>query len=260
MQARTPLLALALALAGTTVAGAAVSSHSVKAKPVPTTVVNQSAQQLRTSVQQAATLASVHVVWSTSYGNHVYRNTADVSQLGGLVTIESSVGKSKGTASAVLTPTTAYLRGDVFSLRSTFNFSASGAAKYAGKWLSFTSKQPLYRTIASTATFSSIIASMSLRAPFMTLRASTIGATPVVGIRGIAAGPSDSSIGEGQTITIYLSTDTGLPVRVLPVSNASSSWSLNFSSWGEPVVIVEPSGAIASAGIQESFRFDERQR
>ena len=257
MQVRTPLLAMALVLAGTTLAGAAGTHDTIRAKPVPTTVVNPSAQQLRTSVQQAATLASVHVVWSTSYGNHSYRNTAEVSQLGGLVTIVSTVGKNKGSASAVVTPTMAYLKADVFSLRSTFNFSAAGAAKYAGKWLSFTAKQPLYRTISSTASFSSIISSMSLRAPFTTLKADKIGATPVIGIRGVAAGSSDSSIGEGQTITIYLSTETGLPVRVLPLSKAASAWCLDFSSWGEPVVIAVPNGAISSSAIRESFRLND---
>ncbi len=257
MQVRTPLFALALVLAGTSLAGGAVTHGTIRAKPVPTTVVNPSAQMLRTSVQQAATLASVHVTWSTSYGNHSYRNTAEVSQNGGLVTIVSTVGKNKGTASAVVTPTTAYLKADGFSLRSTFNFSAAGASKYAGKWLSFTAKQSLYRTIASTASFSSIISSMSLRAPFTTLKADKIGSKRVVGVRGVAAGASDSSIGEGQTITIYLSTDTGLPVRVVPVSKAASAWCLDFSSWGEPVVIAIPNGAISSSAIHESFRVAE---
>jgi len=258
MKGRMPLLAIALVLAGTSFAGAVSTHDTIRAKPVPTTVVNPSAQQLRTSVQQAATLASVHVVWTTSYGNHSYRNTAEVSQLGGLVTIVSVVGKNKGTASAVVTPTMAYLKADQFSLRSTFNFSSAGATKYAEKWLSFTPKQPLYRTISSTASFSSIISSMSLRAPFTTLKADKIGSTPVIGIRGIAAGPSDSSIGEGQMITIYLSSATGLPVRVLPLSKAASAWSLDFSSWGEPVVIAAPNGAISSSGIRESFRFDDK--
>jgi len=259
MQVRAPLFAVALVLAGSSLASAAVTHDTIRAKPVPTTVLSESAQQLRTSVQQAATLASVHVVWSTSYGNHSYRNTAEVSQLGGLVTIESAVGKNKGIASAVVTPTMAYLKADVFSLRSTFNFSASGASKYARKWLSFSTKQALYRTIASTASFSSIISSMSLRAPFTQLKPEKIGTQSVIGVRGVAAGPADTSIGQGQTITIYLSSDTGLPVRVIPVSKASSAWSLDFSSWGEPVVIAVPNGATASSGIHESFRVAENR-
>ncbi len=249
MRIRVPLLTLAIVASSVTAAGATVRINDSKGKPTTTTTVPVAALTVRAAAQAALSAGSVHAVWTSTYGNHTYTNTVDAGASGGIVSISSTVGKLHGQAMAIVTPALAYIQGDAFSLKNTFNFSTPNSKKYAGKWIAFSSQQDLYESISATGTFSSLLANLNLKAPFVSLKSSILNGVAVTGVQGTAASPTTSTGPSGQVVLVYIATATGLPVRVCPKAGGSYKWNLQFSKWGDPVNVVPPSGAISGSTI-----------
>jgi len=246
---RVSLLTLAIVVSSVTAAGATARITESKGKPTTTTTVPPAALIVRAAAQAAISAGSVHAVWTSTYGNHSYTNTVDAGASGGVISISSTVGKLHGQAMAIVTPNFAYVEGDAFSLKNTFNFSTPNSKKYAGKWISFSNQQDLYESMAATGTFSSLLANLNLKAPFVALKSSMLNGVSVTGVQGTAASPTKSSGPSGQVVLVYISTATGLPVRVCPKAGGSYKWNLQFSKWGVPVTVSPPSGAISGSSI-----------
>ena len=249
MRIRVPLLTLAIVVSSVTAAGASARITETKGRPTTTTTVPAAALTVRAAAQAAMSAGSVHAVWTSTYGNHSYTNTVDAGTSGGVVSISSTVGQLHGQATAIVTPNFAYIQGDAFSLKNTFNFSSLNSKKYAGKWISFSNQQDLYESISATGTFSSLLANLNLKAPFVSVKASTLNGVAVTGVQGTAAAPAQSGGPSGQVVIVYIATGTGLPVRVCPKSGGSYKWNLQFSKWGVPVSVAPPSGAISGSSI-----------
>jgi|GEM_PF-874676 len=259
---RTALFALGLAVVATVpgLAGAA-QSHDGRRPPVTTTTTipgTSPAQYLKSAAKAAAAAGSVHEVWSATFGSHGDAIVTDVSSSGSIATLTNAVGSKRGSAQVIVVGAAAYLNADAFTLRNLFGLSQSQATKLAGKWISFTPKDDLYETIVGSASFSGVLDSLILKGNLTATKPTAQSNGQSVRVTGLEASPADGAILTGQQVAITIALPSDLPVAELPAkSSGASTWSVQFSNWGEVVAPVAPQGATPASSfkLQGHFSF-----
>jgi hypothetical protein len=124
---------------------------------------------------------SVHYVSVSSAPGHKIRLVSDVGNGVGIQRITVTDQGQTGPATVVVSRRTAYLRGNVFTMRAYFGFSTAQATKYAGQWISIPHTSPGFATVSADATFASYVAYL-----FPQTKLSLVTAGSLVGVRGTA--------------------------------------------------------------------------
>jgi len=185
------------------------------------------------------------------------------NQAGGGVSIVADIGESSGEQHVtilnggkiahltfLLAGGIAYFEGNPVGLAGFTGLSAKLSAKYAGKWISVTS---------ANQSFSSIAGTLSVRTAALQLvkvpGTLTKGATSTqLGHRVVAVKAAESSSSGSLKLTMYVAT-TGAALPVLVAGTTTSnggarSVSARFSEWGETVHVTAPSRAVPIATVQ----------
>jgi hypothetical protein len=189
---------------------------------------------LRAAILKAE-LAKHSVRWVSflSQGGDRMRQVTDVAKNRGIQRVTVSKGDKTGHETTLLLRSTAYLRGDAFALRD-LGLSASQAARYAGKWISFHHGSTSYALLGTDLTVGSILMDDVART-HLSLVSGTVGGKAMRGLRGT----SD----QGGTITTYIrKSGPPLPVEVIEVEHHAHARSghSTFSRWNEPVHVSAP--------------------
>jgi hypothetical protein len=155
----------------------------------------------------------------------------------------------------LVVPGAAYLRGDAAFLQNGLGFSVSGAASYAGKWISFGPADPGYQQLVSGDTLGSALSESTPSGTLTLTPTRTVGGRQVVGVSG-GLPPDMARGGATGSVVLYVSTTAPyLPVEVVErgsLGGQSGTATITFSGWGEPVVVQAPAGAVAFASLPAS--------
>ena len=201
----------------------------------------RSPQQWRAAMLAAASARhSVHYVSTSSASGHSIRMVADVGKGRGIQRITFTSHGHSGPAAILIAGRTAYIKGNVFTMRNFFGFPQAKAKQYSGKWISIPSTSSGYSAIAADATFASFLADL-LPAKHLTLVRATIAGKKSVGVRGTAR-----QGGVKLMATVYApARGTPLPFEVKAAPAGGSGTSLaRMSRWNEPVRVTAPANAV----------------
>ena len=164
-------------------------------------------------------------------------------------------GGSQGNATLLVLPGAAYLRGDAAFLRNALGFTASAATQYASKWISFGPNDPGYQQLVAGDTIGSALTESTPSGSLALTPTRTIAGQQVVGVSG-GLPPAMARSGATGTVVLYVSTTAPyLPVEVVEsgaLSGQHGTATISFSSWGEPIVVSAPPGAVPFASLPAS--------
>jgi hypothetical protein len=203
-----------------------------------------SPQSLRAAILRTASAKhSVRYVTVSSDDGARLRMVSDVARSEGIQRVTFSKNGRTGHATALVVRSTAYIRGDAFTLHAYMQFPRSFASRYAGKWISIPHASPLYRPVAIDVTFGSFI-SHALPQGHLSIVSRTIGGRKLKGLRGAAA--------EGPGIlTLYVPT-SGNPLPVVGKAVSSGAHpvrsTVSMSRWGEKLRLAAPAHATPLPG------------
>jgi hypothetical protein len=213
---------------------------------------------------------------ATAGGTFHYVNH-DVSEVGGTTlrlemtgdvgpgTGIQDVSGSGGDFEILVTGSVAYLKADATALKETFGYDAATSAQYAGTWIAIASDESPYEAVAALVTSESFWGNPQIE-PMESLPAtpsavadrSTVDGRAVQSVTSTIH-DSDPSTGisvNGTTELTFAADDPHLPLRSTGRTSSSGEgstgtdrYTTTFSSWGEPVHITAPSGAVPYSSL-----------
>lgn len=181
---------------------------------------------------------SVHYVSSQASSGMAVTIAGDAATDRGIQHITYRKARHVGHVTVLVVATTAYLRGDEFTLANYMRWPASAAAAWAGKWLSLVQSAPDYAAVAAAVRLGSTLDELQMPPPFRNVGTSTQQGHRVVGIES-----HFRRAGHAVSETLYIDA-----VRSLPVEQVGTSEGITlraaFSRWNEPVAVSPPPSAI----------------
>jgi hypothetical protein len=229
------------ALVGTTVAAALAMIPGVNlVSTVVASAAPSSAEALLGQSQAAVRSQATVSIRIRSSNSHGMTATGSFSQGNGYLTEARTKAGSVQSISIVLIGTMVYLRGNESALTSAFQFPASAGKKYAGKWLSFTSKTATFKGFTSTFRVTAILSSI-----LKTTHPVSVGATTTFdGKKAIPLkGSTKTTTAPTKYIpaVLYLSTSgTHLPIGAIQKTRGVTSGTATFSFSSKPKTFPVP--------------------
>jgi hypothetical protein len=215
------------------------ATSPVTARVLPVATPTTPAQGLSIAFRAAKGEGSVHVDVVNKLHGRIGRFSDDDG--GGLGIQRISVAPGMR-AEVRVVPGVTYFVANRAALTGYFGFPASLARRVAGKWLVLHPGESGYAQVTEGVTLASTMKEMTIRGPLKLLPARTLHGVKVVGIRGMAAGPTVKR-GDHVTATLWV-TQSGshLPVLYRASSRKLGSTSTTFSRWGMHVSVASPPG------------------
>lgn len=182
---------------------------------------------------------SVHYVSVQKSGTTSLTIVCDAGETSGIQRITFRKSGKTGHITVIVAKRTAYVRGDAFTLQDFMGFRAADAKRFAGAWMLIPSSSHAYATIAEDVTYDSAVDGLKPGGRLANIARRDLGGQAVVGVRG-------TTTAQGQRVvdTLWLAA-TG---KTVPVSRSivakNGQVTITFSSWGKPVRIGAPRGAI----------------
>ena len=169
------------------------------------------------------------------------RLVGDVAAGRGVQQITISRGAKTGHATIRVIHSTAYLRGDAFTLHTYMEIPAAQATALAGRWIAIPRTSPAYAPLAADVTFASFRSDL-LPQHHLSVVNGTIGATKVTGLHGTSHAGSIT-----VTETVYApASKTPLPIEVTQSVHGANPATARttLSRWNEAVRVAAPAHAI----------------
>jgi len=249
---RPTIVTRTMAVGVALVLGTVLSAAAPAAAAAPRTSRPSAAQSLlASSLAVAGRQSSVHFVATSTVGTRSIRIVANASPSAGTQTVTIRVSKKTGTITGRYVDDAVYFRGNTVGLESYLGMPASIAPTYAGRWISFTSSDQGYSSIAASMTLKSAVAQISVAAPITAGGRTTVGGTPARSVRGTTT--ALSSKGKHGSATLYVAA-TGSPLPLVyqgtgMQSKQKETGKVVFTQWGRSVRPVAPSGAVPASSI-----------
>lgn len=181
---------------------------------------------------------SVHYVSSQASSGMAVTIAGDAATDRGIQHITYRKGGRVGHVTVLVVATTAYLRGDEFTLANYMRIPASAATAWAGKWLSLAQSAPDYTAVAAAVRLGSTLDELKMPQPFRNVGTSTQQGRRVVGIES-----HFRRAGHAVSETLYIDVARSLPVEQVGSSGAITMRA-TFSRWNEPVSVSPPASTI----------------
>jgi hypothetical protein len=246
-----------VAAASFTALGAAPASaaSSPTGTSSTTTTSTQTQDSLKALVANAVAAAnahqSVHYVQSAKAGSQSVSVVGDVSATQGDQRVTVRNGSSVGHIEGRLASGNVYFRGDAYALASYLGMPTALAQKYKNRWIVFTKSDRGFTQTAKEFTLQGPLSVVSLTGTLSAGPTTMVNRAPVISVKGSTT--ALSSTGNSGAATLYLaSTGSPLPVRFVGTgkqSAGSAKGQLDFSKWGETVVVVTPTKALAASKL-----------
>ena len=253
---RSRLRRSAAALCGLASLGILAASCSSSTSATSTTSASGATliAQARTAAEQAGSVSySVRAGTQATKADPnppVESLTAQVSAPASAQSIRMSSGS--GNLDVIFTGGVAYVRADSYTLYYALALTHANAAKYAGQWISISPSDTPFNQIAQTFTIDGTIASfLPQGTPLIVGKPTKLDGVETTPVTGRA--PANSTLKQG-VLRVYLSNRTHLPVGSgvvgLTSSGARNSEVAKFLSWGRPVNVTAPQGAVPYSSIR----------
>jgi hypothetical protein len=151
-------------------------------------------------------------------------------------------------ARVMVTKGSAYVSGNETAIQHYFGFPAAAAGTVGARWISVPRTDSWYPTVATDATLPSALADLGIPSNPTVTAPTTESGTQVVGLHAQVRKGSVS-----VSATLYVTRGAHpLPVTELvhvKQGGATSTGTITFSSWGEPVHLTAPAGTIPVASL-----------
>jgi hypothetical protein len=236
-------------LASAAIGALLVVGMSTHAAPAAATTSQTPAQLLRAALRDATGRGSVHETESASTAKFAITFSDDVSAPEGTQDIRIA---GEGEVPTIVVNGAAYFVGESQAvLVHYFGFPVALATELRGRWVSVPHSSSAYASVAADATLASALSELSPPASvhLTEIGLSKVDGAAVIGIRGPIPG-SDKT--PGGTATFYITDSRNpLPVQIDIVSPKGRA-TADLTSWGEPLSIKPPSGAIPIGNLQPS--------
>ena len=216
------------------------SSTSSAGSSAASTLITKS----QTAVQTAG---SVHFVDVTKIGS---KSESLIGDIGPSSAQEVLSVSGSEVLSVVLVSNTIYIKISSASvLQSALSLSATTAAASVNKWISISSTDKAYSSIAQSLT---VNAALSIYYP----KSSAASILPSKTVAGVTVTPvtgsSTPSTKTTEQTTVYLNQKTSLPVTASLVAKSGSTTETKqavFTKWGDPITITAPADSVTYASL-----------
>jgi hypothetical protein len=216
---------------------AGCSSHDPAA---PSGLAALTPGQILSRADAAAKAAgSLHFSSTTKVGRSSIVFSDDSARSGGHQDITMPGG---GQMTVVVVSGVGYVDGNAAALNEFLSFPAPTATALAGRWISFTARDPGYQEVVNGVTTGSVLGEIDPVGKLVKTAEQTVDGRPVVGVRGPA--PASSQLPKGSTVTLYVAA-TGRPLPVSCLEGSGSNLTdITLSHWGEHVSVSAPTQAV----------------
>ena len=190
---------------------------------------------------------SVHYVTAISIGAVRIHVVCDAGGTLGIQHVTFHKGKITGHVTVAMSGSTAYVRGDAFTLVNYLGFKPDAATQYTGKWVRVPHTDQGYSSISAAVRLSSVIDQLTL-APLSSVSNTKVGGQNVVGVKGTRSTPG----AQDAAVTLYAQA-AGSPRPVQEVtSQGNARATVTFSKWNEPFQVAVPktSVPISKTGLE----------
>ena len=216
------------------------SSTSSAGSSAASTLITKS----QTAVQTAG---SVHFADVTKIGS---KSESLIGDIGPSSAQEVLSVSGSEVLSVVLVSNTIYIKTSSASvLQSALSLSATTAAASVNKWISISSTDKAYSSIAQSLT---VNAALSIYYP----KSSAASILPSKTVAGVTVTPvtgsSTPSTKTTEQTTVYLNQKTSLPVTASLVAKSGSTTETKqavFTKWGDPITITAPADSVTYASL-----------
>jgi hypothetical protein len=211
-------------------------------------------QLLLTARSAAAGESSLHYVATTETTGVAVTISGEVAASEGEQTIVARVPGHVGHVTVALVAGVAYFKGDEPGLADFMRLPQAVAIKFANQWISLARTDAAYASVASGLTTASALSQIAISKPLSLDGTTKKQGQAVLAVKGFDSGtPPGASKRVTASVMLYLATHG----RHLPVSYTASemlddkrqSQSVSFSSWGRPVKVTAPSGALPVSSL-----------
>jgi hypothetical protein len=197
------------------------------------------ADTYRNAIQAAAAKSSVHYVATSNIAGNDEVIVGDAALGRGIQRITFTKGGTTGHVTVLVVSSTAYVRGDAFTLVSFLGLTSAQATQFAGRWFYVKPPNGAYRAVAQDVSLQSFVVDLIMPAPYTTAPATTIAGHKVTGVRSRL-----KSNGKTATITLYVGAGSPLPVAQVE-QGPNGKVTTTLSRWNEHVSVTAPTGALA---------------
>lgn len=208
------------------------------------------AQILSAGIKTAEAQSSVHYVLQASGQSQAQTITGDAGRNQGIQTVKTGADEVEVEVVGNL----AYLQGNAGGLQHTIGMTAAAAGQYAGRWISVSPSDTLYRPITQAVTLRGVFTQLTPSGSLVKSTPGIVSGHEVIGVRGGLPGTSQGGV-NGDAV-LYVSTASAtLPVGFTGQATSGSKKVTDvgaFSRWGEPLHLTAPSGAVAYSSIPTS--------
>ena len=226
-------------LAASCSSGGSSSTNSAGSSAASTLITKS-----QTAVQTAG---SVHFVDVTKIGS---KSESLIGDIGPSSAQEVLSVSGSEVLSVVLVSNTIYIKTSSASvLQSALSLSATTAAASVNKWISISSTDKAYSSIAQSLT---VNAALSIYYP----KSSAASILPSKTVAGVTVTPvtgsSTPSTKTTEQTTVYLNQKTSLPVTASLVAKSGSTTETKqavFTKWGDPITITAPADSVTYASL-----------
>jgi len=219
----------------------------------PNGLAGRSASQvIATAVGAARATGSLHLVETAHLGAVRVGAVGDIGQTRGRIRVSSGAQGLLGTGTVLWLPNILYVQGNATFLSAIFAGSTSASARVANQWVAFGSGSPEYSEFSTDDAFVSMLDSLQ---PDGHLSLGPVHRVDGVNVVGVAGSRTVTSNGVhlGATVTLDVSTTAPfVPVALIERISAgivSGIETLQFSDWGQSVVVVAPAKSVPSTSV-----------
>jgi len=225
------------------------------AESVSVGATDRSASQLLLAARSAAAREpSLHYVATTETTGVSVTISGEVAAFGGEQTIVARVSGQIGHVTVALVAGVAYFKGDEPGLAAFMGLPQAVAVKFANQWISVGATDAAYASVAAGLTTESVLGQIPISKPLSLHGTTKEQGQAVLAVKGFESGsPPGTTKRVTAPVLLYLSAH-GRHLPVLYTASAilnrkRQSQSVSFNSWGRPVKVTAPSGALPVSSL-----------
>jgi hypothetical protein len=191
---------------------------------------------------------SVHYVSVQRAGADRIVEVADAAWDQGVQRITVTHAGQTGHVTVIVTPGSAYVKGDTFALTNYMGYKPAAATTYSERWIEIPSSDHDYNAVSSDVTMPQAV-QLYVPTPMWLNSSADVQGQPAIGVSGVKPATTTSP---PVTITLFArATGAPLPIEQDIVKGAYTA-TITFSRWNERVRVAAPASPtpITTTGLE----------
>jgi hypothetical protein len=193
----------------------------------------------RAAIIAAAAQKSVHYVATSNLAGNGETIVGDAAFDRGVQQITFRKGGTTGHVTVVVVASTAYVRGDAFTLVDYLGLTKAQAVRLANHWFFIKAPSGAFGVVAEAVRYKSFLEELLMTGPFTTAPTTSFAGKHATGVRATV-----KRVGETATIDLFVGDGSPLPLGQV-AKGSQGTITTTLSGWNKPVKVVAPKGALA---------------